>query len=295
MGRRRILADPARRAKTGRPPSGCLSRHPKCPIYNVMRLTTWLIAGVAIATMPGIATAQKPGTVEFSALGVWHNKTTTMDALKGFGVGGRLGVFLPANFELEGQLDLTKPKNATAGTSFTLTYFAGNLLYNVPVSEGSVYFRAGYGTLKPSGCLIGTTTCSSHGALAGGAGFRVPLFSQVLLRAEAMVRSRSTYDYTSVGGSLGFTVLTGRGGRTAGTEPVPTAAPVSGPSQGDDDGDGVPNRRDRCAATPAGAFVDDRGCPRDSDGDGVFDGIDRCPGTPKGATVDAIGCIKSED
>ncbi len=63
----------------------------------------------------------------------------------------------------------------------------------------------------------------------------------------------------------------------------------------DSDGDGVNDRRDRCPDTPAGAIVDDRGCPRDADGDGVFDGLDKCPGTPAGWAVDARGCPKDSD
>ncbi len=63
----------------------------------------------------------------------------------------------------------------------------------------------------------------------------------------------------------------------------------------DSDGDGVPDRKDKCPNTPAGAKVDATGCPIDSDGDGVYDGIDQCPDTPKGATVDAKGCPKDSD
>jgi outer membrane protein OmpA-like peptidoglycan-associated protein len=63
----------------------------------------------------------------------------------------------------------------------------------------------------------------------------------------------------------------------------------------DTDGDGIPDRKDKCPGTPHGATVDATGCPKDSDGDGVLDGIDQCPGTPKGATVDAKGCPSDAD
>ena len=59
---------------------------------------------------------------------------------------------------------------------------------------------------------------------------------------------------------------------------------------GDADGDGVPDRKDRCPNTPRGVLVDADGCPRDSDGDGVPDYKDNCPGTPAGAKVDSNGC-----
>jgi OOP family OmpA-OmpF porin len=63
----------------------------------------------------------------------------------------------------------------------------------------------------------------------------------------------------------------------------------------DSDGDGVPDRKDKCPDTPMGAIVDEVGCPKDSDGDGVYDGLDRCPDTPKGAIVDSRGCPKDSD
>jgi outer membrane protein OmpA-like peptidoglycan-associated protein len=52
----------------------------------------------------------------------------------------------------------------------------------------------------------------------------------------------------------------------------------------DSDGDGVPDRKDKCPNTPPGVAVDEDGCPIDSDGDGVPDYQDECPneaGDPK--------------
>src|SRR5205085_479890 len=64
----------------------------------------------------------------------------------------------------------------------------------------------------------------------------------------------------------------------------------------DEDGDGVPDKLDRCPKTPVGCRVDASGCPLDSDGDGICDGVDQCPGTPRGAVVDRRGCpIDADD
>ncbi len=90
----------------------------------------------------------------------------------------------------------------------------------------------------------------------------------------------------------------------------------------DTDGDGVPDRKDKCPDTPTGVKVDANGCPLDTDGDGVpdyqdkcpdvkglvalqgcpdadGDGVadanDKCPNTPAGVKVDATGCPLDAD
>ncbi len=61
------------------------------------------------------------------------------------------------------------------------------------------------------------------------------------------------------------------------------------------DGDGVPDYLDKCPNTPKGTVVNKDGCPADSDGDGVLDVNDKCPGTPRGVVVDASGCPQDSD
>ncbi|MFT5449885.1 MAG: OOP family OmpA-OmpF porin [Gammaproteobacteria bacterium] len=63
----------------------------------------------------------------------------------------------------------------------------------------------------------------------------------------------------------------------------------------DSDGDGVPDDKDQCPSTPAGAPVDANGCPLYSDGDGVPDYLDKCPGTPAGVKTDSDGCPLDSD
>jgi OOP family OmpA-OmpF porin len=73
---------------------------------------------------------------------------------------------------------------------------------------------------------------------------------------------------------------------------------ICAPSQAapqDSDGDGVPDDKDQCPGTPAGAPVDANGCPLYSDGDGVPDYLDKCPGTPSGVKVDPDGCPLDSD
>ncbi|HEX8425169.1 OmpA family protein [Hymenobacter sp.] len=56
----------------------------------------------------------------------------------------------------------------------------------------------------------------------------------------------------------------------------------------DEDGDGVPDRKDKCPATPAGVAVDATGCPLDGDKDGVPDYQDKCP--TEAGTAALEGC-----
>lgn len=56
----------------------------------------------------------------------------------------------------------------------------------------------------------------------------------------------------------------------------------------DTDGDGVPDRRDKCPDTPTGVQVDKNGCPIDTDGDGVPDYQDQCP--TEAGTAATQGC-----
>lgn len=247
-----------------------------------MRFSSWILAAATAASLPGVARAQEatsPFAVEISALGVWHSKTTTMGLIRGYGVGGRLGLWLPANFQIEGQLDFTAPQGSTARAQ--LFHYAGSALYNIPMPVGSVYLRAGYGWLSPRNCQLSRAPCPSHSALTGALGVRVALRPWVQVRAEGMVRNRSAYDYSAVGGALGISLIRRFGsGEAANTGP-------------DTDRDGVADRRDRCPNTPLGALPDARGCPTDRDRDGVPDGIDRCPTTPAGVRVDKVGCPAS--
>ncbi|MGM0620279.1 MAG: OmpA family protein [Bacteroidota bacterium] len=60
----------------------------------------------------------------------------------------------------------------------------------------------------------------------------------------------------------------------------------------DSDGDGVPDRKDKCPDTPPGVEVDEDGCPLDRDGDGVPDYKDDCPDEPGEARFN--GCPDSD-
>jgi outer membrane protein OmpA-like peptidoglycan-associated protein len=205
----------------------------------------------------------------------------------------RLGIWLPLNFSVEAEGSIAKPNGLSVKTG------AGALLYNILLgSKTWGYLKAGYGGTKYGGSgsdcqkpeFVGKI-CGTTSTFLGGVGVRVPVTQMVLFRAEGMIypNKGSTVvagsvppdtnhiSFSNFGLNLGVSVMLG-------SKPIP-----------DSDSDGVLNNRDRCPNTPAGAQVNDLGCPADSDGDGVADGIDRCPNTAVGAIVDAAGCTRDSD
>ena len=61
----------------------------------------------------------------------------------------------------------------------------------------------------------------------------------------------------------------------------------------DTDKDGVADKKDQCANTPAGVQVDSKGCPIDFDKDGVADYLDKCPQLP--GSVNLQGCPDTDN
>ncbi|MCL7943036.1 OmpA family protein [Marinobacter sp. ATCH36] len=116
-----------------------------------------------------------------------------------------------------------------------------------------------------------------------GAGFRYNVSDGVSIRAELREFhgiDESTFDTQA---TLGLSFAFSR------------TVSESSPEPADSDNDGVPDSRDQCPGTPAGASVDNTGCERDDDGDGVANSKDQCPSTPAGASVNSRGCELDSD
>jgi len=69
----------------------------------------------------------------------------------------------------------------------------------------------------------------------------------------------------------------------------------AGCPDGDADGDGVKDSKDKCPTTPKGRKVNAEGCELDSDGDGVIDANDKCPTVPAPGTADGCPVAKDSD
>src|SRR2546429_2530020 len=173
------------------------------------------------------------------------------------------------------------PPGGTTSTLEPLIGSASLVINAVHANRLMVYVLGGYSLLD-----FGTRAPYrfTDNGVHGGAGVRLFLTDRIALRVEGRAiyspSTQSTFGPTTATHFLG----------TAGLSVFHLGAPSK-----DSDHDGVPDNKDACPDTPAGAAVDSKGCPIDSDRDGVPDGIDKCPGTPAGAHVPAARCPVDSD
>jgi len=159
-------------------------------------------------------------------------------------------------------------------------HFAGNSAFEpyVGIGAGELRFEPTSNSSDDNAETIGTME----------AGFQTLLHPHFMLDVGA----RPYYSFDAerwdaeVYAGLNFII----GGSSEKEEPAPVENVVS-----DSDGDGVPDERDQCANTPAGAQVDATGCELDDDNDSIVNSMDECPNTPAGALVDDKGCQKYLD
>jgi outer membrane protein OmpA-like peptidoglycan-associated protein len=254
-----------------------------------MRRSGALCVAAALAMLGAVqpAAAQKLGSLEIGAFGRYTVFDKDQNLKNAFGGGGELGLFLMP----------------------WLSPVFGRLLATIPVGDrfalllGGGYMRSFYGY----GVADSTARHGAHGLV----GFRAWLSDAVSIRAEGILQYTPTQYHVATAqqtyaAQLGLSYVLGRAGKDSDGDGVPdkkdacvaTPAGVQVDAVGcplDNDRDHVPDYQDRCPNTPAGAQVDANGCPTDADRDGVFDGLDKCPNTPVGAQVDASGCPTDAD
>ena len=254
---------------------------------------------LAFSAAPLFAQTPQAGTVEVNAgvrvsdVGIKNYSSVTSPT-------GLLGLYLHRNFAVEAEISSANGRvtNVPVGTrtlsSYTPIHLRG--VFSIPIQE-QVELLLGLGAVRneqrwkePN---IPTGANSSQGvkkfneySWASLIGARLGLTDNVAFRA-ALTVDGSQFDNadnrlfagkrsTNIGGQFGVSYLFN-------TKPH------------DADGDGVADKLDKCANTPAGVRVDATGCPLDSDRDGVADYQDKCANTPAGVTVDSTGCPVDSD
>ena len=255
---------------------------------------------LAISAAPLFAQTPKAGTVEVNAgvrvsdVGIKNFSSVTSPT-------GLLGLYLHRNFAVEAEISSANGRvtNVPVGTRSVSSYTPIHLrgVFSIPVQE-QVELLIGVGAVRneqrwqePN---IGTPRPNPTGAVkkfnefswASMIGARLGLTDNVAFRAAVTVdgsqfeaadnRLFAGKRSTNIGGQFGVSYLFN-------TKPK------------DEDGDGVADKMDKCASTPAGVRVDATGCPLDSDRDGVADYQDKCANTPAGVTVDSTGCPVDSD
>ncbi len=243
-------------------------------------MRTLVVVGIALACAVSGLPAQRAHQFELGAFASFTRYDRAFSLDNQIGGGARLGYFFGNVVSAELDAGYQSPGPTAGGASPTLALGSASLVLNFGSRSQLFYLLGGYSRLDFGKAAPYRFT---DNALHGAIGERLFLGEQAALRFEvrgiyAPSTSFAGGDWAGhVVGSVGLSLFTGGG-------PAP-----------DSDHDGVPDKRDSCANTPAGATVDPRGCPSDADRDGVYDGLDQCPNTPAGATVNAAGCPADAD
>src|SRR5213083_588349 len=249
-----------------------------------MRRFGLLAAVLTLAT--GRLAAQHAGQVEVGAFGSYTRYDATFGLAHKIGGGVRMGYLLGRIVGVEADV-LFQPEYTVTppgGTTSTLEPLIGSasLVINAVHANRLMAYVLGRYSLLDFGTRAPYRFTDN--GVHGGAGVRLFLPERIALRVEGRAiyipNTQSTFGPKTATHFLG----------TAGLSVFHLGVPSK-----DSDHDGVPDNKDACPDTPAGAAVDSKGCPIDSDRDGVPDGIDKCPGTPAGTHVDATGCPVDSD
>ena len=209
--------------------------------------------------------------------------------------GLRYAYLLTPNWALEGEGSLitatTKGMNSDGigpNGSAKLWSIRAQVVFQLPTPSGFVPFAAaGFGMMHGTSDLLGS---SNHWPIHVGGGVRFYVTDAIAVRLDGRyLRGPSE--------QAPYTLNAGYGEFSLGLSYTPKV--VSRPDvpkvDGDRDGDGIPDSRDKCPDQPEDKdmFQDEDGCPDpDNDGDGIPDDKDKCPldAEDKDGFQDEDGC-----
>jgi OOP family OmpA-OmpF porin len=246
-----------------------------------IRLTSAALVALCMTVVPRLARAETSGiqlTVSPFAGVIFPDDATTPGLDAGPVFGARGGFRLCPWFEVEGTYGASFPERRQGPEDDRLNHLGLDaLVHLLPRRRLSPYLAGGWAELEHDLARRETQTLNGWEA---GAGLVWRLGERLGVRVDlrdVLVEQDATRSWLhDIAATAGLRLVLGGAVR-------------------DSDADGVPDRQDRCAGTPAGASVDAFGCPQDGDGDGVLNGLDVCPETPRGAPVDARGCPSDSD
>lgn len=185
--------------------------------------------------------------------------------------------------------DSADRKYVSGSSDFEELRLDGTYYFATQEEAWNPYLSVGAGHTDFGDDQIGYTTKGSdhdETRVNVGGGFRYNVSDSISLKAELREFHGVGEDTFDTQALLGFSLAFNS--TTSDSSPQPRQ-PM------DADNDGVPDSRDQCPGTPAGASVDSTGCERDGDNDGVADSRDQCPDTPAGASVNNRGCELDSD
>ncbi|MCP4573056.1 MAG: OmpA family protein [bacterium] len=204
----------------------------------------------------------------------------------GFTFGGRLGWQFLRSWRVEGDYGIADTDASETGTAFDIKHYGLDLVYDfAPGKKFNPYLLGGWAQFDADSEGMDTEHLN---------GWEVALGANWRLGGDNANYRALRFEVRDVIAELDATPA-GSGATTHNFIATVGLQFGFGKSSRDTDLDGVRDRDDACADTPAGAVVDVAGCPNDADADGVYDGLDQCPETPMGATVDVAGCPSDSD
>ncbi len=241
---------------------------------------------VLLLIAASVASAQSAGTFEITGFGRFTRFDDTLRIQEELGGGGSLGFFLLPILALEAEGAYTRTHSNVTNLPVSSIPLRGRLSLHIPIGGYASGIRIGAGYVRN---LYRKSVNFDDNGFTGIFGFRWGLSPNFGFRIDG------TADYvrSPEGGRADHYI---NWGAQAGLSLMLNASP-GGTETKDKDQDGVGDKLDQCASTPAGKAVDAAGCAasqRDTDSDHVNDEADRCPGTGVGEVVDAEGCSSSQ-